>query len=366
MDDGRFYLAKGLMTILPHKFDEYRLLLTFDHTGGEFVNWTVFLDEVNDVFQTCHASYNNGHHFYVYQSTSVLSICYPDQLLETEGVKAPFKPVVFPGPLSMEPILFEHNRWENIHKMPIDDFYKMEIAFFLPVYIWAYNELKRALLQDEIAISNAEFEVELQRFASLPSPDPAEVPLRKGFGDIREQFKTGTGHNARTMPFWRERIEHGKQVETVLRNQFEVGLHTRMATMATRTQYGGRGGAPGWQEGGGRGGHAITPGISYVGAVAVGQATGQTPGQAAGQTPGQGVAARRQQGNMLIDWQRTRQVNLRMPSLGEEAQRYLGEPERLETDAAEAVMLGILPSVPIPAPAPATQLTKETIDGKHF
>ncbi len=167
------------MVILPNKFDAYQLLLDFDRSS-DFLNWFAFLDVANSVFHGFHSWVQSAGHWYRYQCFPILSICFPDQLLETKGVVPPFAPVIFPGPLTNHPVLLEENRWDIIDNMEADDASKRAVRFFLPALIWGYNELKKALLYDEVAISNADFDVDLQHFAAMSNPDATELPVSKG------------------------------------------------------------------------------------------------------------------------------------------------------------------------------------------
>ncbi len=120
LDDSRYHLVQGLMTVLPYKFDEHALMCDFDRIG-DFFNWFAFVDQVNSIFNSCHSWSKYNGVFYRYQRYPILSMCYPDQLLQTKGVELPFVPVICPGVLTSHPVYLEENHFHVIDKLTQDD-----------------------------------------------------------------------------------------------------------------------------------------------------------------------------------------------------------------------------------------------------
>ncbi len=324
------------MTVLPYKFDEHALMCDFDRTG-DFFNWFAFVDQANSVFNSCHSwsKYNGA--FYRYQRYPILSMCYPDQLLQTKGVELPFVPVICPGVLTSHPVYLEENHFHVIDKLTQDDVALRSVRFFLPALVWGYNELKKALLQDEITISNAAFEVDLQHFAAMSNPDHADVPVRRDYGDIDEQFTTGTGRTAREQLYWRSSLARTKELENQMRLQMEYE--------ASRNT---------WQSGWvvGRGGVPVRPEAGRGGPIVV---QGTTAGQVAGHTAGLPPASAQHQheGNTFLEWHYLR--NNPTAPLADEEELIQEDLERMGIDPEAAAARGALPHVPTPVPSDQVQ-----------
>ncbi len=365
LDDARYHLAGGFMTILPMKFDDYRLLLSFDRTGGHALNWKYFMEEVDRLYKAFHESFSYRGHDYMYQQYPLLSICFPDLLLETKGKEVPYTPVVFPGEVFDEPIPLEENCHDYIHAMDIDDYNKRQVRFFFIALVWGYNELKRAILQADAAISNAEFEVELQRFAA--SPNSAVVPIRKAHDDIHQYFKTGTGVDARSKPFWREQIQRGLDFEMQMRIQHEAaqreaarreaaaqrgGWNVGSAGRGQHAGMAGRGGMPALHDARHGGVQMLVQGNTFLGAGT------QMGTQANAQGQHQATEPHQQQGNAMIDWHHAHADHRPLQFDKEEVFEDLFDV----IDAELAV--GVLPNVPIPVPAHASVKKKASFQGK--
>ncbi len=119
LDDSRYHLVQGLMTVLPYKFDEhaphvrFRPHRRFSSTGSRS------LTKVNSIFNSCPllgAKYNGV--FYRYQRYPILSMCYPDQLLQTKGVEFTFRPQSsVQESLTSHPVYLEENHFHVIDKL---------------------------------------------------------------------------------------------------------------------------------------------------------------------------------------------------------------------------------------------------------
>lgn len=358
MDDSRYHLVQGLITVLPNEFDIDALMCDFDRTG-DFHNWSAFTDQVNIVFNTCHSWERFNRKWYKYQRYPILSRCYPDQLLETVGVEPPYIPVICPGLLSTKPVFLAMNAASVIDKLTADDVALRSVRFLLPALVWGYNELKKVLLHDEMQRSQAAFDLELQQLAAMANPDHAVVPVRREFADIADQFKTGTGQPARNHPYWRNKLQHAKELEELSRQQMEYAMERNAWS---QNWVAGRTGMPVRPEAG-QGGPVVIQGTTvYVGAG--GQVAGHVV-HGHGHSGAPPVFAPHQQvqheGNGLINWHMSRR-NPRGPPLHELEQRH-ADMERMRVSTADAVAHGALPHVAFPEPTDPAQREEDSNKG---
>ncbi len=171
----------------------------------------------------------------------------------------------------------------------------------------------------------------------MSNPDHADVPVRRDYGDIDEQFTTGTGRTAREQPYWRSSLARTKELENQMRLQMEYE--------ASRNT---------WQSGWvvGRGGVPVRPEAGRGGPIVV---QGTTAGQVAGHTAGLPPASAQHQheGNTFLEWHYLR--NNPTAPLADEEELIQEDLERMGIDPEAAAARGALPHVPTPVPSDQVQ-----------
>lgn len=201
MRDARYHVAASFMLVLPKVFSE-ELLNEYDASGST-VEWEDFLSKLTSFYQA-HMSPEHDD----IQTHSIFEGCDASQLVYQ---KASYSPYVdhddrnaFNPPLEHFTTNIVESNEDNLPSIPDseDKILFSTIKFFIPVLIWAFNELKDALLVDEGVLGQFKLLLE-ESYGALKNEYSEYLDLDQ-FRPDRERFLVGTGFEIRKADEWKK------------------------------------------------------------------------------------------------------------------------------------------------------------------
>lgn len=196
------------MKVFPVGFKAEDVMNEFDSTA-ETLEWDKFMDKVNAHYWL-HVSPDSGEKG-LYQLRSVFGICNRAALLAIGNSAPPKWPeeslVATPNPQLFEGTYIAD--FDSNMRRPRgdsrNDFLTRQLRLFIPAFVWAFNELKKALLQDDTHIRSLRSMIALQLWhmndvKGILQPAPASFPE----GDTALRFVLGTGLELRRGEYWKK------------------------------------------------------------------------------------------------------------------------------------------------------------------
>ncbi|KLO13757.1 hypothetical protein SCHPADRAFT_997080 [Schizopora paradoxa] len=199
MRDARYNVAASFMLVFPKVFSE-ELLNEYDQSGTT-VEWENFQSKLTS-FHRAHFSSEHDH----IQTHSVFEGCDDCQLVYQKSSFNPYANLDDRSPfhLPLERFAAQSKDEENHPSTPDanDRILYGALKLFLPVFIWAFNELKDALLVDKGVLGQSELILEESHGALKGGLGP-DLDMNPFIPD-RERFLVGTGFEIRKMDEWKK------------------------------------------------------------------------------------------------------------------------------------------------------------------
>lgn len=194
------------MKLFPSKFTYKDVVNKFDSTA-DTLEWDQFKSRVGALYWLHVAPESGKKELYQIRSAFDLCTCRAELLGYTPP--DPAKKSLIPAP---DPLLFQRsyiaefdaNTWRPYGDSG-DDFVTRQLRVFIPTFIWAFNELKKALHDDDIRIRSLREAIHDQQrlfeyLMRIPHP-PSSIP--EELVGIESRFALGTGRELRKSEFWR-------------------------------------------------------------------------------------------------------------------------------------------------------------------
>ncbi len=241
MDNARFALANGFMTVFPTFFSPDDILNPFDKVKLT-VEWPSFQNTVHRFYkqhvmikQALPTEENKG----LWQSKSVFDFCSHKLLLATDlpsttGMESGFPGVLGPDRHHPNAKVLQHlfiKLWDSTARKPTfepdpnsnltsdfqqwEAYLKLIFPLFIPAFIWAYHELKSAIKDIEAKVVEAQIDINEEK-KWLNKTVGSDLPLLPVtiFPDQNGDGPTGTAAQLREEAHWKELFEEivGKYV----------------------------------------------------------------------------------------------------------------------------------------------------------
>ncbi len=263
VDDARFSIVDGFMTVFPEKFKAETVLNEYDpsHTT---VEWNKFVNLLSSLLRS-HGHFRSGKNPIIVQEASAFKACDGESLLSIHGVNTgPFDPIAQPEGTVPEvsffkgqpeiggDFKFDPGNPSEPGTIPLDKWLHTHFKVYIPAFIWAFNVLKLSIYQEDVAIrllarsivrdreAIRDFRHTTVTEAELKEAEEVKDPLPP----ISSFFEVGTGSSLRKDPKWQQffkdleamkkaRMEANKEEKQVENN----GLLTPPVSLASRSEF---------------------------------------------------------------------------------------------------------------------------------
>ncbi len=219
LDDCRLFLADGFMVLFPAEYPYSKMLHKFNPVKAK-IEWSNFRARLHSHFISCHEIDNTT--FEIWQIHSAFRDCDLDAIIEDyEDTEKEF-PVELekyqPSEMPDASIFAKkykgnfspaHNRIEGLSD---DAYVEQQLWLFIPLFIWAYNELKRALDVDDKRINELNLWIDSGKKA-FRSPQDEMDETQKDLPN--KDFTLGTGFELRKRRYWRSFLDSQRSGENV-------------------------------------------------------------------------------------------------------------------------------------------------------
>ncbi len=211
LDNTRYSVAAGFMLLFLDRFRAVEVLNSYDQSRSS-ADWQGFKRALEDFYGIFHplsnvvGGTNDG--IQMRQALSIFSCCFESRLLtigsqeKVDALKGePLSGSGFQG----SAIIGEFdNRTQRLMGENGDASVKRQLDFCVPAFIWAYNVLKKALIDDDNAILKTKnFEYGMVDMTG-PAPD-----LEPSVNTV-SRFTIGTALEQRKDSYWREYLRISK------------------------------------------------------------------------------------------------------------------------------------------------------------
>lgn len=207
LDNGRFSVASGFMAIFPDFFVVDHLLSQYDITKST-VDWSRFQLALHEHFRRHFRNKdpNNGLQKYsVFHRCSRSLLLHVGSSLPSDTVEQPVAPMPKVSLFTPRSAVSEINLLpENKGRWSLnetDEAVARQLRFYVPALIWAYNELKKALLDEDAHISRLRSILKAQDEHQLVAPLPVLNPNML-------RFAAGTALTMRGEDYWKKAIRY--------------------------------------------------------------------------------------------------------------------------------------------------------------
>ncbi len=247
------------MAVFPNNFKLSDMLNEYD-TTGRTIEWNIFVRVLLSMLCT-HGHFQLGSNSVIVQEASAFKACNSNSLLSIHGISSgPFNPFVqlegsvpeasfFRGhPKIGEDYDFNRHNPPAPGTIPIDKWLHTHFNVYIPAFIWAFNVLKLAIYQEDVAIrllarsivrdreAIRDFRHTTATEAELKEAEEVKDPLPP----ISSFFEVGTGSSLRKDPKWQQffkDLEATKKARKEVNKEADENKGPPAVALASRSKY---------------------------------------------------------------------------------------------------------------------------------